>query len=100
MTQYNLYGGLPPHRKVDTSKEAAVSILPHVNAMQERVLGYIESHDGATDSEIEQGLKMLRQTVCARRNELMKLGLVKWSGEYRKADTGRRVRVWVATGGL
>ena len=97
LKQYNLYGGLPPHRKVDTSREAAVSMLPHVGREQGRLLEYLKaSSTGATDEQLSLGTGMSRQGVCGRRNELMKLGLVKFSGQYRIATTGRRVRVWVA----
>ena len=93
-----LYGGLPPHQRVDTSREAAISMLPHVGAQQTKVLEFLEARGerGATDEEIEHGIGMLRQGVCGRRNELVKRYLVKFSGKYRTASTGRRVRVWVA----
>ncbi len=97
------YGGLPPHQKgSDTSREAARSAAECAPTKRAEVYGYILARGdaGATDAEIEGGLSMLRQSVCARRNELVKLGMIRDSGHRRNSPhTGRRCAVWVVRTG-
>ena len=97
------YGGLPPYQKgSDTSREAARSVARGAPTKRAEVYGYIlaRGDDGATDAEIEGGLSMLRQSVCARRNELVKLGMIRDSGRRRTSlHTGRRCAVWVVRTG-
>ena len=96
-------GGLPPHQKgSDTSREAARSVARGAPTKRAEVYGYILARGdaGATDAEIEGGLSMLRQSVCARRNELVKLGMIRDSGRRRNSPhTGRRCAVWVVRSG-
>ena len=97
------YGGLPPHQKgSDTSREGARSVARGAPTKRTEVYGYIlaRSDAGATDAEIERGLSILRQSVCARRNELVKLGMIRDSGRRRTSlHTGRRCAVWVVRSG-
>ena len=91
------YRGLPPYQKgSDTSREAARSVARGTPTKRAEVYGYILARGkaGATDAEIEGG-PMLRQTVCARRNELVKLGMIRDSERRRNSpQTGRRCAVW------
>ncbi len=93
----------PPHQKgSDTSRDAASSVAESAPTKRAEVYGYILARGkaGATDAEIEGGLSMLRQTVCARRNELVKFGMIRDSGRRRTSpDTGRLCAVWVASTG-
>jgi hypothetical protein len=50
---------------------------------------------GATDDEIEHALGLRHQSASARRNGLMKLGLVVDSGLKRRTHSGRQAVVWV-----
>ena len=94
---------LPPHQKgSDTSREAARNVARGAPTKRAEVYGYILARGdaGATDAEIEGGLSMLRQSVCARRNELVKLGMIRDSGRRRTSlHTGRRCAVWVVRTG-
>ena len=96
-------GYLPPHHKgSDTSREAARSVAEDAPTQRSEVYGYIlaRGQAGATDAEIERGLSMLRQSVCARRNELVRLGMIRDSGRRRTAPhTGRLCAVWVVVKG-
>ena len=96
-------GGLPPYQKgSDTSRDAASSVAESAPTKRAEVYGYILARGkaGATDAEIEGGLSMLRQSVCARRNELAKLGMIRDSGRRRTSlHTGRRCAVWVVRTG-
>ena len=86
----------------DTSRDAARSVARGAPTKRTQVYRYIldRGKAGATDAEIERGLPMLRQTVCARRNKLVKLGMIRDSGRRRTSpQTGRRCAVWVAVTG-
>lgn len=67
-----------------------------LNAMQRRVLGYIEEHGPATDEEIATGLGMNPSTQRPRRIELARRGLVVQDG-VRRTTSGRYATAWKAT---
>lgn len=50
---------------------------------------------GGTDDQIEEGLGVRHETVSARRNDLVKMGLVEDSGERRPTRRDCDARVWV-----
>ena len=64
-----------------------------LNAMQRRVLAYIEEHGPATDEEIATGLGMNPSTERPRRIELARRGLVVQDGT-RRTSSGRMACVW------
>lgn len=82
-----------------TSKEAAEAIRPKVNALQAKVFDAIYSKGlfGATDSEIQDALKMEGSTERPRRRELEIMGKIVNSGTSRKQENGRNATVWIAT---
>ena len=96
-------GDLPPYQKgSDTSREAARSVAEDAPTKRAEVYGYILARGdaGATDAEIERGLSMLRQSVCGRRNELVRLRMIRDSGRRRTSpQTERLCAVWVAVTG-
>ena len=79
-----------------TSTAAADSIEPHISAMQQRVLDYLEWCGGATDSEMQDALKLDPSTQRPRRRELQLAGRVQDSGLTRPTKSGRSAVVWVA----
>jgi hypothetical protein len=105
---YDLYGGLPPYVKdSETSKEAAISMLPYAQAMRMKYYGMIvvasereqDAPDyGFTVDEIESITKDIHQTVSARCTELKQDGLVADSGRTRITRHGRPAEVLVVTG--
>ena len=99
MSKYDLYGGHPPHSDKDTSLDAATSMKPIVDTLQDRVLAYIKSQGswGAIDDEIEEALGMKHQTASARRRELVLMDPPRIidSGTRRKTRSGRTAKVWV-----
>lgn len=97
-TQYDLYGGVPPHSDVGTSREAALSIAHYVPTLREEVYAEINSRGaaGATDDEIEMQLRKSPSSLRPRRRELFLLGRVADSGERRQTRSGRTAKVWVA----
>lgn len=92
------FGGAPPSVDVETSKAAAAALLASGKweTLRDKVHAYIicTGEYGATDAEIERGLGMRHQTASARRNELVKLGLVVDSGQRRPTPSGRPAIVW------
>jgi predicted ArsR family transcriptional regulator len=88
---------LPAQRHSETSRAAAASLgADALNAMQRRVLEYLETHGPSTDEEIATGLDMNPSTERPRRIELQKRGLVVEAGT-RKTVSGRKAVVWKAT---
>ena len=86
-----------PHNYTETSRGAAVAIGPKLGHLQDLVLALFQARGrrGATNDEIARMSGLGIPTVCARRNELMKLGLIEDSGERRKTASGRNAQVWV-----
>lgn len=90
----------PAHRGgPDTEVQAAAIVTPKAGTVRARVLqAFTMYDDGLTDAEIEQGLELRRSSVCGRRNELLRDGWIRDSGE-RRVDwrTGMHGIVWVLT---
>lgn len=77
-----------------TSAMAADSLgSKTLNAMQRRVLAYIEEHGPSTDEEIATGLGMNPSTERPRRIELARRGLVVQDGT-RRTNSGRMAVIW------
>ena len=87
----------PSQRHSQTSRAAAASLDGNaLNAMQRRVLEYLEQYGPSTDEEIATGLAMNPSTERPRRIELQKRGLVVQAGT-RKTASGRKAVIWRAT---
>tara|TARA_R100000742_G_C4264086_1_gene81967 strand:- start:635 stop:976 length:342 start_codon:yes stop_codon:yes gene_type:complete len=68
----------PAHNHTETSKDAAVAIAPKVSALQQRVLDTVKtSEDGLTRDQLANLCNLPTATICARANELVKLGKLK-----------------------
>ncbi len=92
------YGGAPPFQAgSQTSEKAAQSVQPRVGTLRYRVLQFIVSCGlyGATDEEIQDGLRMNGNTERPRRRELEKGRLIVDSGRTRKTRSGKDAVVWV-----
>lgn len=84
----------PAQRHSPTSVAAAEGLTPQaLNAMQRKVVAYLEDHGPSTDEEIAVGLGMNPSTERPRRIELARAGIVVEAGE-RKTASGRRATVW------
>jgi hypothetical protein len=91
-------GGLPPHEKTRTSKEAAECIAGIAGTLRGKVYALIAASGeyGMTDDEIETVSGLIHQTASARRRELVdKLHLIVDSGRVRKTRSGRNATVWI-----
>lgn len=99
MSEYDLYGGTPPHQMdSDTSEAAAHQIKSSALTQRQRVHQYIKEQGdlGATDNEIQIALDMISNTEQPRRRELVLKGQIMDSGHRRKTKAGRMAVVWVA----
>ena len=83
-------------KKIDTSREAFLSVLPLISDMKARVLNAIRDNP-STDDGLEDLLNLKHQTLSARRRELVKDELVEESGKYINTRSGRKARVWRIT---
>ena len=83
-------------QKIDTSKEAYLSVIPLISDMKARILTAIRANP-STDDGLEHLLNMKHQTLSARRRELVKDKLIEESGDYMKTRSGRKARVWRVT---
>jgi len=99
--KYDLYNGLPPHEKTSsTSREAAISMLPHAKAIRMKIYRMIDASgdNGLTVDEIEIAGSYIHQTASARVTELLQEGLIANSQRQRNTRQGRKASVWVTSG--
>jgi len=86
------------HREAgDTERGAAVAIMPRTGTWRRRVLDAIALSEGLTDWEIHNRVGGLLYTVAPRRNELLRDGWIRDSGERRRTNSTNRAIVWVLT---
>ncbi len=89
-------------RKTDpeTSLAAAASVT-ELTKKQELVLSVLRELGPMTDEQIaEQWVRPFSESgLRTRRSELVRRGLVRWTGEHRKLRSGRMARVWEAPDG-
>jgi hypothetical protein len=80
-----------------TTITAGIAIRPKAMKLRGQVFVYILNcgRHGATLEEISLGLRMQLQTVCPRRQELEKKGLLVDSGFRRLTKAGRPAIVWI-----
>lgn len=85
----------------DTSEAAAHSKIGSAGSDQARVYQFVRDRGpmGATDAEVETALVMLHQNASARRNALVRQGVLCDSGLRRKTPSGRLATVWVVGAG-
>lgn len=91
--------GVPYQKTVgsDTSRDAAVSMVPHVANQRERAWDFVDANKdhGATAQEANAALG-IKHNCCSRFTELRQLGRIKRNGSARKTTTGRYAEVHVA----
>ena len=91
---YNHYGGTPPHVDTDTSRQAAIAVLPKVGKQQARVYEAFKVCGPSTDDQLSQATGLPLSSICARRNELCKMGLVQKTINRRSTRQGGTAIVW------
>lgn len=90
--------GLVAHQASDTSKAAALDVMPRTGTQRLAVLDAIRnSEDGMTDEEIQSKLSIGANSQRPRRVELVEGGWLEDSGKTRPTDTGNDAIVWKLT---
>ena len=79
-----------------TSERAAQEIAGSVDSLRRRVMSFIQLNGPSSDEEISEALSMSPSTERPRRIELVKLGLVRDSGQQGKTRSGRACTLWCA----
>jgi hypothetical protein len=93
-SQYDLFGGEPPHQQhSSTSRAAALEIEDSVNALQAKVLAEIRQAPG-TDEELIDRTGLVPNTFRPRRRELQLKDLIEKSDEQRLTRARRWAVVW------
>jgi hypothetical protein len=81
-----------------TSIEAAESIVPALNALQDAVLAYAKLRPtGFTDDEMNRYFLNYGSTYRTRRAELTAKNLIVDSGKLARLPSGRNATVWILT---
>lgn len=86
----------------ETSRNAALSILPMSGSTRRRVLDEVYSttfygYVGLTDEALEQRLKIKHQTLSSARNHLVNAGWLMDSGKRAVASSKRPQVAWTMT---
>jgi hypothetical protein len=83
---------------VDTSRQAADSVAPHVGKIQADVLRWFMEHRRGTDEDLASGLEHLYtnglSTLRTRRSELVDKRFLRDSGKREANSRGRNMVVW------
>ena len=101
LTRARRAGRSTPHSGSATSKAAAEAIRPEAGTLSAAVFAFIvgTGERGATDAEIQRGLRIEGNTQRPRRRALQQRGLIIDSGHRRKTPAGRLAAVWIAAPG-
>lgn len=85
------------HNALQTSRDAAKTVMPYITEIQAIVLAEVRraGGQGITDYELEQVLGNTSATLRSRRAELVGKGLIRDSGIKRRQNGSNRT-VWVA----
>lgn len=91
-----LHRGVHRTNAPESSKWAAARVNP---LQWLDVLAFLRARGafGATDEETALALGIRNTSAGARRNTLMRNGLVEWAGTHRRGTSGRYCRVWRMT---
>jgi len=87
----------------ETSHEAAASVSKKIRESQATVLHVLETYGPMTDGELVVAISsyspepMSVSGARTRRSELVKLGKVRFTGEFGRTRAGRRTRIWDTT---
>ena len=96
MAQLHLFDVRQPFQIASpTSAAAAASVRDTAGTMRAQVRQFVARRGewGATRDEIARGCGIRIQTVCARVDELLKVGAVRRTLRTRVTDTGRAAEV-------
>ena len=84
----DLFDYKPAFGKTDTSREAAIKLMPHLPKM--RALVYSAYDEPRTTSEAAEFLNIRSLSARPRTSELLRQGLIEDSGERRTNQWGNK----------
>lgn len=91
------YPDAPGHRGNDTSVDAAAIAATKAPRLRRLVLGILCEHPkNLTVDQVCAIAKLPRYSLQPRFSELLKLGLIRDTGERRENVSGARAKVWRA----
>ncbi len=95
---YNPITGELPHNGVETSVEAAETMLSPASAIREQVFAYVKERGwtGAICDEAEVSLNISHQTCSARFRELQLAGRIRKTEGKRKTRSGRNAFIYLS----
>ena len=84
---------------MDTSRDAAEEVTPHIRELQIKVLEFAREHGaGFTDVDLNQHFGTTSSTYRTRRSELVDKGLIEDTGDrVALGGRGRRHALWRIT---
>jgi|26BtaG_2_1085354.scaffolds.fasta_scaffold01215_12 DNA-binding MarR family transcriptional regulator len=88
---------ISPHAKRDTSLQAFIDLQSKrdkLGKLQDMVYYYILNNPDSTDKEISEILSIPINCITARRNELVKLGIIESVFSRKCTITGRTALCW------
>lgn len=92
---HDIYPDAPGWKAQTTSEQAALGVVPAAMTLRERVLTAIRLKAG-TPEELAMRLDAPVMNVRPRCSELLRKGLIRDSGQRRRALGGRQAIVWEA----
>lgn len=87
----------PFQRHSDTSRQAAISVMPKLGDLHRKVWAYIRDSGGCTDEQGATALAMNPSTYRPRRIELMRAGYIREALEPGLTRAGKNAVVWTVT---
>lgn len=91
------YPVIPGHRGIDTSIEAAEMVATKTSRLRRLVINTLCEHpENLTVDQVCAITKRPRYSLQPRFSELLKLGLIRDTGERRENVSGARAKVWRA----
>lgn len=87
------YPNSPGYKRTKTSRAAARAIKDKAPTLRERAMEVLRAYSSTSD-EIARALGVSILALRPRISELVELGMVEESGNYRENDSGKLACVW------
>lgn len=95
LPKHHVYLDNEPEGVRNTSREAFFSILDKLPTSQFKVLIAIQNRGGISwDKRIAKDLGWDINRITPRRNELVKMGALRYAGQFTEPETKRKVTLW------
>lgn len=92
----DFYPTTPGYKRRETSRNAAKAIANRAPKLRDRAFEVLKTWEMTAD-EIAHALQVSILSIRPRISELVELGMVEESGNYRENDSGKAAIVWKVT---